>query len=321
MFSAKPTKSQQPIKSAVIVHNPHTNLDQREFIWNSCQYRRVISIDPGEKNFAIRVEVRPVSFENDYMGPNGITPKGVVVPEIFAKMDFEFTEDERESNDSTEKDQTQKPQQNITSCDVYVNIMKFLDQYIPLFKQSHIMIIEKQLPINYRMVRVSQHVLSYFYMILKDTKYLPLILEIDPKLKTKQLKAPKGLNEKDIKIWSTEIAYEILKYRKETQSLDILDNARKRKKNGTYGKKKDDLSDTIIQIEAVFSYFSWNITSNLDKALLSNKEITTDVLNNAVLNNAVLSNCKTIYKVPEIPVSFSDAKVHQGVVENVIKIN
>jgi hypothetical protein len=70
----------------------------------------------------------------------------------------------------------------------------------------------------------------------------PLIAEVDPKLKSKILKAPKGV---DLKKWSVEEAVKILKGRDDDNSIKIIEKT----------KKKDDLADTVCQSQAWWQRF------------------------------------------------------------------
>ena len=136
---------------------------------------------------------------------------------------------------------------------LYLYITNFLDQYLSIIKESHIMIIERQLPTNYRAVRISQHVISYFLIHFKDLPQLPMIFEIDPKLKGRELGASKHLNARGIKIWSVEFAQSLLTKRKDWDGLQLMNKI----------KKKDDLADTLCQIEALFSFNGWPLTQEV----------------------------------------------------------
>ena len=94
--------------------------------------------------------------------------------------------------------------------------------------------------------------LTYLMLKVMNNSLKTVILEINSKLKTKQLNAPKKLGPKETKLWAIEKAYALLRERKDNTSIKIMDKAQK--------SKRDDLADTIVQIEAVFSLF------NLSKA-------------------------------------------------------
>jgi len=134
---------------------------------------------------------------------------------------------------------------------IYKNSSMLLDRYINLIYNCHLIIIERQLSKNYKMVRFSQHIISYLIVKLMNNPCKTVILEVDSKLKSRQLAAPKGLNAKEIKKWAIQLADRILKARQDQKSLSIIKSAKS---------KKDDLSDTVIQIEAIFSYFDLPIT-------------------------------------------------------------
>lgn len=227
MYGTKIPKSQKPPKSPYTAYNPHSKpLTERK--WNQ-GYFRVVSIDPSGrsgKNFGFRVERRP--------GPHDTGP---IVTELFLRFSLPI-------------EQTEDPLWVCTNSK-YDMLTQFLDENLPLFLQSHIIIIERQLPENYLAVRFSQHMLSYFLIKLKDTELLPLIMEIDSRLKIKQLGIPSGLPKKTYKNLLVLKAKELLTTRCDIEALEMVEKSRI---------KPDDICDCVCQIEAVFAYFKWPLT-------------------------------------------------------------
>lgn len=220
MYAKKTPKSQEGRAEPYTVFNPHTkDINNRD--WSKDPMMYVVSIDPGRKNFAIRVETRHIY--------NRIP----IIPRMFAKIDFKDTED---------KDPVE--------WKLFGRITQLLDSHKELLMKSHIVIVEKQLKENYKAVRVSQHVLTYFMCLLQDLPPLALIMEVDSKLKGRMLGCPKYC---DVKKWSIEKAQEILTLRQDTFSLRTLNE----------NKKTDDLSDTITQVEALFLKLQWLTTYDL----------------------------------------------------------
>lgn len=172
-------------------------------------YFQIGSIDPAIKNCAFRIERR--------------YPDSKIEPILFQKISvlniLEYSE-------------------HIEIDHTYQVLNNFLDLNFELFNQCDIIIIERQMPYNYDAVRVSQHIISYFSIRLKNNESLTKIYEIDSKIKSRYLKAPKG---SDVKKWSIETASKFLTDRNDIISLEIL------KSNKS---KMDDLCDTVCQIEA-----------------------------------------------------------------------
>ena len=238
MYQRKTPKSQQPYKSDYIGHNPHT-ISITEQKWPD--RIRIISIDPGVTHYAIRVEERNIKH-ND-----------VIKTLHFDKVGLK-------------KDEQNLSIDNV--CPVYSFIENYLDKYLELFKTCHMVIIEKQLPVNYKAVRMSQHSLTYFMIHLKNIyPNLPLIFEVKPQLKGRELGVPPNLNERGLKLWAVEKARELLHDRADYDGLEVLnrkDPITKRKE------KKDDLSDTVCQIEAVCNIFGWPLTQKTLKLEIGN---------------------------------------------------
>lgn len=218
-------------KPPITSHTIHTSIADRHWDPNCLRF---VSVDPGIVNFAIRIEKRTVL-------PDGSIQ---VIPEVFEKIDLSPSVVSVEGGKTT---------------DLYIKVIRFLDPFLPLLRQSNVIIVEEQLRQNKKMIRMSQHILSYFMIHLRDESTKPLIFEISSQVKSKELNAPKGM---DVKIWSVGEALRILNIRKDQVSMGAIETARNTKGK----KKKDDLADVIIQIEAVCKRFGWPMTEGRDKS-------------------------------------------------------
>jgi len=246
-YGIRVPKSEAPEKTPYTVYYPHSKpIALRN--WNQGWYQ-VASIDPARKNYALRIEKR---FHDD---PNNVQPI------VFDKVSIE----------------SKRVEEGITICDTYKVLTDFLNKYLEFFKGCHFIIIERQIVDNYQAVRISQHTISYFSIVLADQILLPSIIEVDPKLKGRMLGAPKGISSSQLKSWAVQTAHKILNRRNDDYSLGVLKY---------FSKKQDDLSDTICQIEAIF--ILWGLASidvdslNTDPLLKPN----TPVPNN---NNKLIS--------------------------------
>lgn len=225
MYQKKTPVSQLPDKNEFTVYDPHT-IDKSKRSWP--EVVKVISIDPGIRNLALRVESRGIR--------NSSYPIKTLV---FEKL--RITDEDRKLEGNVDQ--------------LFSLITDFLDKYITIFKDCHMLIIERQLPINYKAVRISQHIISYFIFHFKNLMpYLPIIYEVDPKLKGRELGASKHLNERGIKQWSVDYAKMLLVKRKDNEGLAIVN------KNKA---KSDDLCDCVCQIEAFFGFNGWPITAEI----------------------------------------------------------
>lgn len=219
-------KCQSPDKNEFTAHAFHdVDLNQRD--WP--EVVKVISIDPGIRNLAIRVESRGIRDNNH--------PIKTVV---FDKL--RISDADRTLEGKVDK--------------LYSLVTSFLDQYLDVFRTCHIVIIERQMPMNYKAVRISQHIITYFMHNLKNiVPSLPMIFEIDSKLKSRELGASTHLNERGIKQWSIDFCKSLLVKRQDYEGLEILEKHR----------KKDDVADTLTQIEAFFSFQGWPLTKEVFK--------------------------------------------------------
>lgn len=225
----KTPKSESAYKSVYVSHNPHTvSLEKRR--WP--ERIRIISVDPGVTHYAIRVEERNIRAD------------GAIITLLHDKVGLKKEEQELDEGFVSK---------------IFTFITNFLDNHKELFLTCHMVIIEKQLPINYRAVRMSQHTLTYFMVLLKNIEpNLAMFYEVAPQLKGKELGVPPNTNEKGLKQWAVVKALEILTDRGDTKGLEVLNRKVNKKKE-----KKDDLSDTVLQIEALFSHFGWPLTKKV----------------------------------------------------------
>lgn len=238
MYGNKIPKSQTDYKVPLVAYNTHT-VPVTERKWKN--KIRIISIDPGITNFCIRVEERGIK---NYFHPRTL---------LYEK--FRLKKDDHQLQEDF-------------VCNVYGKLTCFLDQHIELYKTCHIVLIERQMPFNYKAVRISQHALSYFMLHLRNiVPNMAQIFEVDSKLKGRELGASNHLNKRGLKAWAVDEATRLLKIRNDRQGLDILSRER----------KKDDLADTVCQIEALFQYLGYpktqeSIQLTLNKPNTNNNE-------------------------------------------------
>lgn len=220
----RPSKRDLPDKNPYTLHEiQDESTINRD--WKSINEITVLSIDPGVTNFGLRIEKRP--FGSDVWK---------VKVKSYSNTCF--------------KDYQTNPETNTSA--LYRSISEYLDSFKSKLLKAHLILIERQLPINYNMVRVSQHIISYLITILSKSEIHPLILEIDSSGKTCILGAPKKLTPRQVKDWSVEKALQLSYIRKDWHSFYAIINATRN--------KTDDLSDVMVQIESICSLFDWGTT-------------------------------------------------------------
>jgi len=168
----------------------------------------------------------------------------------------------------------------------YDEANKFFDRYIDIVKECHFIVIEKQMTKNPNMIRMIQHLITYFMIKTADRGVKPQIVVINAGLKTRSLgfkKTPGRKGNTELKNFSEEMAIRIiektgseLKSRLEKPKItieqlkqmcrdhDITKFAGLKKQDlinllGSYGievrqedpstkgKKKDDMADSVCQ--------------------------------------------------------------------------
>lgn len=261
--SIKIPKGEAPEKNPFSLYLPHSipvqnRIDNRE-------YKQYVSIDPARKNFAMRIERR---YDN-----------GNIIPIVFDKVSIESF---REDGD-------------LVINDSYKNLNTFLDKYLEFYDDCHYIIIERQLPQNYKAVKISMYAISYFSIKLFNKPLLPAIIELDPKAKGKYLNCPKGVTDKQLKTWSVQKAHELLTIRKDEFSLGVMNY---------YSKKQDDLADCVCQIEALCVCWGYKLTE--EKSIISPTKTLTLNTNNT--NDENQTKTLTLNIVP-IKTNVSNVKI------------
>jgi hypothetical protein len=147
------------------------------------------------------------------------------------------------------------------------NMTDLLDEYIPYWNQCAGFIIEQQMNFrgktNSMAIKLGQHCFSYFAVNYKRFKS---IIEFPAYHKTNVLAAErslvfmkngkskwKPLGDKERKKWAIAKAKEILELRHDSYHLEVFEQKRKK---GIKRMKLDDISDTIVQLQA-FKYLAF----------------------------------------------------------------
>lgn len=226
MFQQKIPKSQQPDKTSYTVYNCHDCVVDGHEFYRGKNIIRILSIDPGLRNFCFRIEVR------DYLNRT-------ITPLAYEKYDL-----------------TGSTESNKVRIDyIYRNVITLLNRFYNIINECDLVIIERQMITNYKMIRFSQHIISYLMVKLNNNPIKTIIMEIDSKLKSQQLKAPKFIDKRDVKKWSIQKAIELATIRSDYTSLNIINTAK--------GAKKDDFADTLVQIESFLMLFNLPTTYDM----------------------------------------------------------
>jgi hypothetical protein len=211
--AARYNKKRQPTanKPPYAIRNPHSKSPLVP-----AKHINVVAIDPGIKNCAIRVASMDLKTR-------AITTQ--------LQMVFDFTHSSLTADSKGIGLDTAH----------YTNIPKVLDKYVDFFRWSHYIVIESQLPINYDLTRMSSELMMYFTLRVRDEGYRPLIIEIDPHLKSRMLDAPPKMSKPQLKTWARNKAIEILKERGDNETAQMIMEVT----------KGDDHGDTVCY-EAVW---------------------------------------------------------------------
>jgi hypothetical protein len=222
MFAKKALKSEKESKALCNIMFPHDIDYPTDHLTNLFRHQHTItcSIDPGTKNYAIRIADR-----------DNVARKSITI--YYNKWELDpplATDDPDVSIDRT-----------------YTSLSNKLISITDLLEQVDVLIVERQLPINYNSTRVMQHTVACFEHVFRQNKTgrYPIICLVAPQLKGKMLGAPRGLPKPELKKWSVEVTFDILETNEDEWALSKIEAER----------KKDDLADVVTQYEAFCLYF------------------------------------------------------------------
>jgi hypothetical protein len=209
-------------------YNPHTKkavVDPSEEQCKSlggkaANYRAFVTIDPGQTNFGVYMEAVWSNGEGQYLAH-----------ELFHPL-------ESETNDYPA---------------IIAGCSRVFEELYPALLETHYIVVESQVDKNLAAMAMERHFISLCYERLRDTGFRPLIIEINPSMKTKLLDAPTGLSRYQIKKWCIEKAIDILSERGEEDVAHEL--FIRRRKPGEGKNKKDDICDGVCMVRAIVIIF------------------------------------------------------------------
>lgn len=131
----------------------------------------------------------------------------------------------------------------INASNIYTYLFNYLESLFEKYiNQSHLVVIERQLTKNKKCSRIMQHVITWCMSRLYFTLPFPQVIDINANLKYKLLGNPDVSHHTKKKKWGPQKAKELLEYRGDVVGLTIYQNE----------EKKDDVSDVVLQIEALY---------------------------------------------------------------------
>jgi hypothetical protein len=229
---------------------------------------KVASFDIGKKNFAFYVEefdrqdlknITNIDIKQRYNLDGSPTPK---MKEILERIYKNGRTILHKNVDLTKDCDPKKP----LDTETYYNMIDVLDEHAEVWDECLCFVIEEQMSfgkkLNKTAVKLGQHCYSYF--TFKYGRFKP-VFEFHAYYKTQILGAPKEevdpcksgkrkfktMEKGGRKKWAVTKLTEVLNLRGETEVLDTVKSV----------KKKDDLSDTLCQLQA------WKYLALVDKSL------------------------------------------------------
>lgn len=225
MFAKKPREKQKEVKLPLIyykIHDiPYLNLNSLE--WIHC-----VGFDPGMVNPSIRMESR-----NQWTGE--IKPIFTIKFDLYELFEVEVDEQYKTDN----------------APYTFFKLLNNIKNYLIC---ANIIIMEKQLPINYKAVCISKYFIAWCHSNLANNAAATILVEMAPVTKYLELGCPKEYNENAKKKWGIEKALELSQMRLDHETYNLIVKAPK--------SKRDDMADAILMIETFFKLCKMRLTED-----------------------------------------------------------
>lgn len=202
-------KAPTGVKPPYVIFNPHS---LPPCIGESSDQIVITAIDPGIKNCGMRTSIYTMSTQ---------------LSQTLQMCNINFTAEgfHPVAAAGTSGMETQ----------YYTAIFLAFEPYLQYFLNSQYICVESQLPINYDLVRMGQHITTYLMTVIRNKGCRPLIVELDPHTKTRMLNAPPKMTKPQIKAWCRLAAIHFLKVNGEPHIAEFLEKQR----------KGDDMGDVV----------------------------------------------------------------------------
>jgi hypothetical protein len=216
-FNKKQSTSLNPADKDFIIFNPHL---LKPCLPHPDGSIIVCSIDPGVRNFCIRV---------------GCYSQNLGKTVTCLQKNYDLCDQKYNS-----------PELNHIGANTYYYgaLIAILEENVDILKSCQYVAVESQLKVNYDLIRMGQHIISTLMFLLKDKGNRPIIIEIDSRTKTQMLNAPKGMDKPARKKWAHAKGVEFLRIDGDTAWANYVENA----------KKGDDHGDVICYEKCILIF-------------------------------------------------------------------
>lgn len=217
--------------SKLTIYNPHSS-DPMESVFdtNGVEWYYGCFIDIGIRNMAIRCSrYRP--------NPND---DGFVIEGLYQnKFDFDLSKGVK-----AEKAELAERPEIGRENDRFSRLVRIFNEISDKFFDMHYIVIERQIESKATFnVKVMNITIGVLMSIVSDRGLRPIIVEVDPQIKSIPLGAPSGMKYKDLKDWCYEKSLQILEENGGAFDIDLMHVMEKMCKSGK--NKRDDPADVI----------------------------------------------------------------------------
>ena len=253
----KKTGAKNKTELPFVIHSPNENSKWPVWwdnwtSWDKDVPLKIISIDPGITHFCLRIEERfsdgqlkTLKLIKTNIGDRSACVKKTVSNDMkLTKILKEDTKIEPEVIEIRDEDYKEAFDKQFK---VYGRLYRLFDSMKDEIRDAHMVIIESQLKINYKMTRLGQHIISYFINLSLTENNDMVIVEIESKVKSelwKEKEKPKDAKKDWVKKCAVEYAKQVATDRGDAEGLLLIEQKG----------KVNDFADTLVQVEGFLKY-------------------------------------------------------------------
>lgn len=222
-------------KGSFIIHSDHSQPPPRK------HKMIIMSFDPGENNFDIRIEKRVSSKGEKYCSS---------ITTVFQeRLQINYKRKKYPLVGGRYYTTSESTRSIINKMDYLSKYLHTTDSDGNIISKLDILIVERQMEINRYMMDMMHTLITYF-LVKYPTSF---VIEISSKLKSKNMGAPK-LSRPKLKEWTADLAEDIAERRDDQVFLDFLSELIKT------GMDKYDSTDNLVMIEATCIEIGYPLT-------------------------------------------------------------
>lgn len=226
--------------SKLTIYNPHTLEPLEPVVIDGIEWVYGCFIDIGIRNMAVRCSRYRPEPETGEMIIEGLYQN---------KFDFDLSKGVK-----AEKAELAERPEIGRENDKFSRLTRIFNDLECLFSENHYIVIERQIESKATFnVKVMNITIGILMSIVSDRGCRPIIVEVDPSIKSVPLGAPSGMKYKDLKDWCYEKSLQLLEENGGDFDVKLMNEMANMCKTGK--NKRDDPADVVCYCYVWWKYY------------------------------------------------------------------